>query len=122
MIDDRKNRYFDVTAGEWIEAVHFRLLDDVVSLWGIVPTGRRAFLFEGSDLVEFVRRCILVLLKHGAKPVREGKHSWEFETKYGENHDDIAEGVIADWLATGGGDPEWGEFSFALPYSLERQW
>jgi hypothetical protein len=28
---------------------------------------------------------------------------------------EIVEGVIADWLASGGGDLEWGDFRFTLP-------
>ena len=28
---------------------------------------------------------------------------------------EIVDGVIADWLAGGGGDLEWGDFWFALP-------
>jgi hypothetical protein len=37
-----------------------------------------------------------------------------------DSPEEIVEGVIADWIAAGGGDQEWGDFRFMLSKYHER--
>ena len=53
-------------------------------------------------------------------PARLPSGEGRFELHYGNNtNEEIVEGVIADWLASGAGDLEWGDFWFALPGTID---
>ena len=80
-------------------------------------------LLEGPALVDFVRRSLHALVERGAKPRHWGKPGdpdRDIPLHYGSDSPrEIVEGVIADWLAGGGGNLEWGDFWFALPKTFE---
>jgi hypothetical protein len=72
----------------------------------------------GDDLTDFVRRCVLALLEHDAKPVMGGggtEYDWLLQSQYGKANEEIANAVINEWLANGAGDPDPGGLWFALP-------
>jgi hypothetical protein len=113
-----------ISISEWIAQEAHELSDNGVGLWTVVPAGRLDFGLEGDELIAFVKRAILGLLERGAKPVRgatDGIHYWQIDTHYGTTKEEIADGVIAEWLASGGDDPEWGQFWFALPHTYEER-
>jgi hypothetical protein len=122
VIDDRRHKFGSDTVGEWIHFLPAHLDDIGVGLHAIVQTGRHGFELNVSELLEFVRRSLTALLKHGAKPRHWGSFSHpdrNIMLHYGNDTDEeIVEGVIADWLASGGGDLEWGDFWFALPGTI----
>jgi hypothetical protein len=100
---------------DWIALTPGGLDDDVgIGLNGIVADGREGFGLEGSALVDFVRRSLHGLVKRGARP-RHWRLDGNIPLHYGnDSPDEIVEGVIADWLASGR-DLEWGDFRFTLP-------
>ena len=116
----------DETVGEYIQGVPYEVDGDGEGLWGIVPDGR-SFGFEGVDLQLFVRLCILRLLDVGGVPVRHatrGEMRWEEQKQFGTKQDQIADAIIAEWQAAGGGDPPWEWLWFVTRRVLEtsRRW
>jgi hypothetical protein len=90
--------------------VSSELDDDGKAMFAIVPAGR-SFGFTGRDLSEFVRLCILRLLSAGGMPVKyaeSGPLLWREQMQYGQSKEEIADAIVAEWLAAGGGDPPWG--------------
>ena len=59
----------------------------------------------------------MALLERGARPVRSlGRMpGWQLDRSYGETPDQIADAVIAEWLASGAGDPDVEDLWFATP-------
>jgi hypothetical protein len=108
---------------EWIALQTNELKDIGIGLDVIVSAGRRSFGLEGAALVDFVRRSLHALVERGAVPRQwgsPGDPQRNFTLHYGsDTPDEIVEGVIADWLAGGGGDLEWGDFWFALPKTFK---
>ena len=96
-----------------------------MGLGGIIDDGHRGFGLEGEALVEFVRKSLRTLVEAGARPWHWGTPEdidRDIPLHYGnDTPDEIVEGVIADWLASGGGDLEWGDFRFILPEFTERK-
>lgn len=82
--------------------------NDPVGLWLIVPAGRYDFRLQGEVLEAFVRRTLLALLRAGAMPVMrdDTPAGWRVLEQYGTRPDEIADAVTAEWLASGGGNPD----------------
>lgn len=124
MSTEPKHKFYGDTLSEWIALVPHELEDNGVSLWSLVPAGRNGFGLEGEQLLNFIRCILHAVLARGAKPVvpaDDGIHYVRVTNKYGINPDHIVEGVIADWLASGGEDPERGQYRFALPHTYEQK-
>jgi hypothetical protein len=122
MIDQKRHRCYGNTVGEWVYYLPAHLDDIGIGLDAIVQAGRYGFEFESAELIEFLRRSIRVLVGEGAKPLHLSSRT-HFDRRvmlhYGKSTEEIVEGVIADWLAGGGGDLEWGDFCFALPGTFD---
>ena len=69
---DVRHKLYGHTIAEHIKTLPDELSVDAVGLWQIVPAGRYGFELSDGDLTEFVRRCVLALLDHGAIPVVGG--------------------------------------------------
>lgn len=128
MIDMKRSRRDDPedNVADYIETIPYEIDGDGEGLWKIVPGGR-SFGFEGDDLAEFVRLCVLRLLEVGAVPVRhagDGTLRWVEQTQYGTTKEELAEAIVAEWLETGGGNPEWDWLWFVTRRVLEtsRRW
>ena len=110
------------TLAEYLEDLPLDTDGDGASLWSIVPAGR-GFGFAGAEHAEYVRLCVLRLLKSGAVPVRHSPKGeellWKEQTQYGTTHDEIADAIVAEWLAAGGKDPPWGYLWFVTREVLE---
>jgi hypothetical protein len=123
MIEEKRHKLYGSTIGEWHKFLPAHLDDIGVGLDAIVQTGRYGFGLGSSDLIDFIRKSIYVLLEHGAKPRHWGSlthRNRNILLHYGsDTNDEIVEGVIADWLASGAGDLEWGDFWFALPGTID---
>ena len=121
-IERRHNRYGS-TISEWISTLPNDIDDIGIGLTLVVMTGRHNFELEGDELIDFVLRSIYALLESGGKPRHWGSPSdpnRNIPLHYGnDTNDEIVEGVIADWLASGGGDLEYGDFWFLLPETLD---
>jgi hypothetical protein len=101
MIDDARDKFYNLTVAEWLEPLPYELKDDAIGLFTIIPAGRHDFGLTGSDLIEFIHRALLVLLSHGAKPVHGSGNSafgWRIAEGYGETQEQIAQTVIDRWL------------------------
>lgn len=110
MIDLSRRSGVGDTVSEYFEGVSSELSNDGKAMFAIVPAGR-SFGFVGADLREFVTQCILRLLNSGGVPVRyadSGPLLWREQTQYGKSKEEIADAIVAEWLASGGGDPPWG--------------
>jgi hypothetical protein len=122
MIDLHRKRLLGDTVADFIETLPYAIEGDGESLWHIVPAGE-SFGFTGAELSEFVRLCVLGLLKAGAVPVRHNpkgvKPRWKKQTQYGSNAPEIADAIIAEWLESGGGDPPWEYLWFVARRSLD---
>lgn len=117
MIDDVKEKFWGRTVREWLAALPDDLDIDPMGLREIIPTGRSQFRIKGEALEEFTRRALMVILKHGARPV-QGAHNptrWEPVHDYGETPEEIVEAVVAKWLAPGAPDPTHDDVWFAMP-------
>ena len=83
----------------------------------------RGFGFEGADLAEYVRLCVLRLLEAGAVLVRHSpigeQLRWKEQTRYGAKPDEIADAIVAEWLKAGGGEPPWEYLWFVTREVLE---
>jgi len=115
---DVRHKLYGHTIAEHIKTLPDELSVDAVGLWQIVPAGRYGFELSDGDLTEFVRRCVLALLDHGAIPVVGGggtEYDWILQSQYGETSELIANTIVAEWLATGAGDLDPGGLWFALP-------
>jgi hypothetical protein len=118
---DLRHRRYGTTIDEWIAAVPEELPVDAVGLWQIVPAGRDGFGLSGTELVKFVRTCVLALLAKGAKPVvgaSDNLHIWQI-VHYGDTSEQIADAVIAEWQRSGH-EPGFGDIWFALPHIYEQ--
>jgi len=123
MTDEPRSKFSGRTASEWIALLPTDLDDIGVGMSAIIGAGRQSFGFEGNALVDFVRRSLYALVERGATPRHWGSPSdpqRDIPLHYGsDSNAEIVEGVIADWLASGGGDLEWGDFWFALPGTID---
>jgi hypothetical protein len=108
MSSDPIHKFDGVRMSEWIAATPSELTDIGVGIAGIIHDGRYGFGLEGAALVDFVRRSLYTLVERGAKPRHWGKPGDPYRDiplHYGnDSRREIVEGVIADWLASGGGD------------------
>lgn len=107
MIDLSRRSGMGDTVAEYLEGLPSDIDSDGEGLWAIVPAGEN-FRFEGAELSAFVRLCVLRLLDAGAVPVRHaeaGPARWQEQTQYGTTRQAIADGIVAEWLAAGGGNP-----------------
>ena len=108
-IDLKKVSPMGDTVEEYAEKIPYEIDSDGEGLWSIVPTGRN-FGYDGEDLKDFVRLCLLSLFKAGGIPVRHGETlgmRWIEQKQYGAEPNEIADAIIAEWQAAGGGDPPW---------------
>ncbi len=103
---------------EWISSLPAELPDDAVGLWQIIPVAREDYNLEGNDLIACVERAIIVLVEHGAKPVRGGRgteHDWIEQPHYGSTPKEIAHNVIVEWSGWSFAEPSCDGIWFALP-------
>jgi hypothetical protein len=125
MKPEARDRIFGDTVSEWCKSLPGGLEDLGVGLVTIVRTGRYGFELRDSELTDFVRKSLYALVEHGAKPRHQGSFSHpdrNITLHYGnDTNEEIVEGVIADWLASGAGDLEWGDFWFALPETFDEE-
>lgn len=105
------DKYFGSTIDESVEKTPNELEIDEVGLWQVIPRGRDSFGLDGNDLIDFTRRHIIALVEWGGVPVIALKH----QPQYGVTAEEIAENIIAEWLESGGGDPDVGGIWFATP-------
>ena len=108
----------------WISGLAHELDRDAVGLWQIIPTGRDVFRLTGIELTDFVRRCLLTLLNKGAKPVTgsaSGKRYWNECKFYGGSSDEIASGMIDEWLSLGQDPKPYDSVWLALPKVFEQE-
>jgi hypothetical protein len=118
MISEPKHKRSGRALSDWISTLPkaYELDDDVgIGLTTIVQTGKYDFGLEGAALIDFIRRSLRTLVEQGARP-SHWRAPEGIPLHYGnDSPEEIVEGVIADWLASGGGDLEWGDFRFTLP-------
>ena len=124
-IDQTRVDGYGETVTHYVETLPYFLDSDGVGLWVIVPAGK-FFNFEGDDLIEFVRLCVRRLLDVGGVAVRHVSTDdppllWIEQTHYGTEPGEIVEGVIAEWLAAGGKNPEWDWLWFVTRDVLETE-
>ena len=125
MTNEPRHKSYGDTIDEYLALAHNELSDESVGLWSIVPAGRVSFGLAGPALDDFVRRYILTLLAHGAKPVRaaqdtQGRPFWKAQEQYGTGSSAIADAIIHEWHAAGSPDPEWDYLRFARPDMIDR--
>ena len=123
MSAEPRDKYFGDSISEWCWFLPNELEDIGVGLATIVQAGRYGFELKGLELVDFIRRSLYALVDHGARPRHSGSLTHpdrDILLHYGnDTNEEIVEGVIADWLASGAGDLEWGDFWFALPGTID---
>ncbi|WP_407050365.1 hypothetical protein [Methyloraptor flagellatus] len=114
---------------KWLETAVY--VDEPVGLFSIVIWALGFFPMQSAQAIDYVDRCITVLLSSGAIPCRpcgQPGPEWIETTKYGSDPDHIRAAVLAEWIADGGGMiAHWsGPFfgaprDVALPNGIERQ-
>ena len=122
MIDVNRRHPGGFTLEKYLQSLPLEIDSDGEGLWAIVPKAR-GFGFEGVERAEYVRLCVLRLLEAGAVPVRHSSQGepmlWKEQTQYGTTHEEIADAIVAEWLATGGEDPPWEYLWFVTREVLE---
>jgi len=111
------DKYYGIPMDEWIIRLPEDLKQDAVALWHLVAGGRDSFDLDSTELVEFVRKSIQVLLEHGALPVVAdigGNNDWRLSDAYQTGTGDTVDAILADWLNLGC-DPDIGGLWFSLP-------
>jgi len=125
MIEMNRRGSEGFTVTEFLEGLLFEVDGDGEGLWSIVPTGRSGFGFEGPELTEFVRLSVMHMLEAGAVPALHRPLTepleWIEQTQYGTTKDQIADAVVAEWLAKGGGDPPWDDLWFVTRKVVETE-
>ena len=123
MNDEPRHQSYGTPMSEWISLVG-ELDVDAVGLWQIVSAGRSGFGLEGAALVDFIRRSLLAHFAYGARPVRHVPGSgylWTVQPQYGDEPEQMAEAIIAEWDAGGRPDPDPGGLWLAIPaISMQR--
>jgi len=90
----RRARWEDLSINYNIAGIDYLRFNDIVSF------GHQLDL-SGSDLVEYVRREVRERLAKGTKPFRNGEVSGYIPLDYGNGPDEIADAIIAEWVASG---------------------
>ncbi len=111
------HKVFRIPISEWLTSIPNELEDDAIGLWQIIPVGKLDFGLQGEALIQYVRQALLGLLEKGARPVEgatDGEHYWRLRNDYGEDSEQIADAIIAEWLSSGH-DPDPSGIWFALP-------
>ncbi|NLH79562.1 MAG: hypothetical protein GX458_01785 [Phyllobacteriaceae bacterium] len=110
------------STGETIENYLPRYVGEIandeigIGLCSIVGEGRDEFGLDGPALMNYVRRALVVIASSGATP--EDASLVTSENPQGLAHfgtdtpEEIADGVVAAWVAKGMPDPEWGDWRF----------
>ena len=109
--------------------IHNRLVDIATDEIGtglcvIVAHARVRLHLEGRDLVTFVHRVIAGLVAGGATPADDRLFS--ADNPQGLAHfgadtpREVADGIVAAWVAAGMPNPEWGDWRFNSPKN--RAW
>jgi len=118
MIENVKGRH----TGQFVEDYVLRYVGEVagddigVGLCSVVGDGRDEFGLEGSALVDYVTRALTVIAASGATP--QDRSFVTPDNPQGLAHfgsdtpGEIAEGVVAAWVAAGMPDPEWDDWRF----------
>ena len=118
MVNEPTSRSDGITLTEWINLLPEELPVDAVGLWQIIPVAQDDFGLESKELITCVRRAIVTLIQHGAKPVRGGRgteHDWIEQTHYGSTPEEIAHNIIVEWSGWSFAEPALGGIWFALP-------
>lgn len=114
------------SAAQYLESLPNETDGDGECLFRIMPAGQYLG-FEGEELADFVRLCVLRLLDSGAVPVlyaQEGTLEWTEQTHYGSTNEERAGAIVAEWVAKGCPRPEWDDLWFVTRRVLEtsRRW
>jgi hypothetical protein len=128
MIDDKiekiRHQFYGDSPDRWIALMPNELNDIGIGLSAIIQAGRHGFRLEGPALIEFIRLALYALVERGAKPRHWGTLDnplRDIPLHYGsDSNSEIVEGIIADWLASGAGDLQWGDFWFELPKASKK--
>ena len=118
MTQEPREADYGLTISEWIALVPGVLPIDAVGLWHILAAGRERFNLEGQDLVDYVRRNIVVLLDAGAIPVegsRGTSYPWIAKHDYGSTKGEITNSIVEEWQAMAGDQGYPYGLWFALP-------
>ncbi len=112
------------TFEEYAEKVANELEIDAVGMWQIAPVGRENYGLSGAELADFVRCCLLALLRRGAKPfvvvtAPNGIKTRVVMNKYGTTPEQITNAIISEWLASGTDPEPYDSLWFALPKMIE---
>jgi hypothetical protein len=97
------------TVAEWQNWLTGILGSHPVGFWLIVSEGRTYFRLLGENLTEFAHLAVLALLRSGATPlarIPSPPAGWTVVTHYGDTPENIADAVVAEWIASGCGDPD----------------
>jgi len=100
MNTEPNHNIFGISVSEWIKRVPNELPSDAVGLWQIIPVGTDSFGLVGADLECFAKRCIVALIKAGAKPVVPSScenNYWEYQPQYGCDPEIVAEAIVQAW-------------------------
>ncbi len=119
----------DFTIAEFLDRLRPDWLDDCgIGFCQLVPDGYGCFGLRDNELILFLRLSILRLLQDGGLPVRSLNHGkpddgiyrgYEIFHGYGTDPEQIADAVIAEWVAAGSPlQVEWGNWWLARPDRL----
>jgi hypothetical protein len=102
MTRERLGKQYGRPMSETIAMMPGELPHDAVNLCQILSEGKSEYELTGSELIDFVRRCVSTLLEAGAVPAtgRAGETKWIFQRQYGVTNDEIANAVVAEWQAS----------------------
>jgi hypothetical protein len=99
-------------APDYMLAIAKQSAYETIGMWEIIPAGRQAFGLTGSQLSEFIRQFIFVLITSGWVPVKvdtsvPGHWKWVEQEQYGSAPDVISVAIVDEWKSVGYIDPEW---------------
>ena len=120
MTQQPRHKIYGRTMSDWISLVPGELPQDAVGLWQILAAGQDGFDLSGADLSDYVRRNIVVLLDHGAIPVKGGKGTafdWIALHKYGKDKDTVVSAIVSEWEASQTEEM----YSFSIWFALPRE-
>jgi hypothetical protein len=120
-----ERQYQGMSRSDWLRHLPNALDDGGYGLNYLVPAGRAGFGLKGDELIFFCRLGLHLLIRKGGIPARGvqqgGRHRWEVVHDYVGDPNDIVDGYLRDWRASGVDLPPWGEFWFVTQDMLDAQ-
>ena len=123
---DTREKYFGRTLVQYLADLPGQIDNDQVYAWQVFGAGRQDFGFAGTELENFVRLSLGVLLDHGAVPYRAEPRPQAGWTKIpvpglGSTRQEIIGSIVREWREQPGETDDLGGLAFATRDHIDEE-